>query len=89
MAKAATQIAGAAVTGLILVIHARAYLLDPSFWAEDLRVFWLGEFVHSIGGVILSPYAGYLHLVPRLVAWAAWLTPVADHPIFSSGLPSR
>jgi hypothetical protein len=44
-------------------------LLNPQFWAEDGSVFFVENDLYGIGAW-LHPYAGYLHLVPRMVAWA-------------------
>jgi hypothetical protein len=44
-------------------------LLNPQFWAEDGSVFFLENDLYGIGAW-LHPYAGYLHLVPRMGAWA-------------------
>jgi hypothetical protein len=82
MQKWMAQLLGAAATALVLLVHARAYVADPAFWAEDLRTFWLDEFQHGISASLLTPYAGYLHLVPRLIAWVAWSVPIAVHPVF-------
>ncbi|GAA4141052.1 hypothetical protein [Leifsonia shinshuensis] len=47
-----------------------------TFWAEDGRTFISSA---ALGGpaVLLQPYAGYLHTVPRLVAAAVVLLPVS------------
>lgn len=40
----------------------------PTFWAEDGEIFFTE--VHKFGALdsILTPYAGYLHIIPRLIA---------------------
>ena len=40
---------------------------NPQFWAEDLPVFCLQQREHGWTS-ILTPHAGYLHLIPRLTA---------------------
>jgi hypothetical protein len=42
----------------------------PQFWAEDGPVFFQPAFDGRGAAALLEPYAGYLHLFPRLVAWA-------------------
>lgn len=52
---------------------------NPQFWAEDGAVF----FQQQPAGAKLAwlvPYAGYLHLLPRLVAWLATFVPLALVP---------
>lgn len=47
----------------------------PQFWAEDATVFFSDQFGRG-WPQLTSPYAGYLHTLPRLVAWlASWLSP--------------
>jgi hypothetical protein len=45
-------------------------LHTPQFWAEDAAVFLLQDQLLG-AGAWLEPYNGYLHLLPRLVAWFA------------------
>ncbi len=44
-------------------------------WAEDGRIFLTGAYAEG-PGVILTPYAGYLHVVPRLIAWFISVLPI-------------
>ena len=57
-------------------------LLRPQFFCEDgIIFFWQA---HERGGLaaIFVPYAGYLHLVPRLFAWAGEILPFLWRPAF-------
>lgn len=50
-------------------------LTHPQFWAEDATVFFSDQF-RQAWPQLASPYAGYLHTLPRLVAWfASWFPP--------------
>lgn len=52
----------------------------PQFWAEDATVFFTDQYGRVLPQ-LFTPYAGYLLVIPRLVAWiAAWL-PVAKAPL--------
>ncbi len=75
------QLFGGLATGLILLLHARIYVQDPGFWAEDLKVFWRDQYAHGLAASLFSPYSGYLHAVPRLIAWGAWVFPIGLHPL--------
>ena len=55
-------------------------LANPQFWAEDGAVFFVQERASGIAA-LWRPYAGYLHLLPRLVAWAATAFPLAVAPV--------
>lgn len=57
---------------LLLLLRKPDALLQPYFWAEDAAVFFRQQYL--LGAAALwEPYAGYLHLVPRLLALAAEL----------------
>lgn len=43
---------------------------DPQLWAEDGNVFYLEAHVFGLAAFAHS-YAGYLHFLPRLIAWIA------------------
>lgn len=65
----------------IIALVLRAPDLFPArFWAEDLAVFMSGQL--NAGAVsVIKPYAGYLHLVPRLTAVVAAALPLQFAPI--------
>jgi hypothetical protein len=50
------------------------------FYAEDGRVFYLGTWFGSPLDVLLRPYNGYLHLVPRTVGLLERLVPIQWAP---------
>jgi hypothetical protein len=43
-------------------------LLNPQFWAEDGAIFYAQQFGRP-APLLFTSYSGYLHFVPRLVAW--------------------
>jgi hypothetical protein len=45
-------------------------LLKPQFWAEDGNIFYAQQFGRA-WPLLFVPYAGYLHFIPRLIAWLA------------------
>jgi hypothetical protein len=53
----------------------------PQFWAEDALVFFAQARELGLASVV-TPYAQYLHLLPRLVALAATPLPAAHAPAF-------
>lgn len=78
-------ITGDRVAFFLIVLVAMAYksndaLSNPQFWAEDATVFFKEQFGTSLPQ-FFSPYAGYLHFVPRLVAWIASWGPAAKAPL--------
>ncbi|WP_144714086.1 hypothetical protein [Curtobacterium pusillum] len=55
-------------------------------WAEDGGVFLRDRIALGPVDSLLHPYAGYLHLVPRLLVDVAWAAPVADYArVMSTG----
>jgi hypothetical protein len=68
-----------------LVLGTVLQLLRPGFdaslnalWAEDGPIFLQGTFEGGFLDAVLSPYAGYLVLVPRLIGEAASLVAIED-----------
>lgn len=56
----------------------------PQFWAEGGPIFYAPTFFHDPGSLLLSPYAGYLHLVPRLIAHIERLVEPSIAPVVGS-----
>lgn len=70
--------AAAALVGVMGVLIARRpdAILRPQFWAEAGPIFYAPTYFHDALTLIVAPYAGYLHLAPRLVAEAErWVPP--------------
>lgn len=72
--------AGFLIIFLILAYKANDALTLPQFFAEDVSVFFKDQLGHSIPQLWL-PYAGYLHVLPRLVAWMSTLFGMAKAPL--------
>ncbi len=69
------------LAAIILFLRNPAYLDHPRFFAEDGLVFFQEQV--TVGSkAILHPYAGYLDIVPRLLAQLDSLLPVRDIPFF-------
>ena len=58
------------VAAIILFIRKTDSILNPQFWAEDRTVFFLDQYHDGVSSVF-QPHAGYLHLVPRIIALLA------------------
>jgi hypothetical protein len=56
-----------AVVFMLLVLRRPDAITNPQFWAEDGPVFFFEQITSPGIGILFRPYAGYLHLVPRLV----------------------
>ena len=57
-------------------------LLHPQLWAEDGNVFFGDVTAFGPIATLLRPYAGYVNLVPRLIADAGSLLPLDAVPLF-------
>ncbi|QWT18707.1 hypothetical protein KPL74_13250 [Bacillus sp. NP157] len=53
---------------LVMAYKANDALTIPQFFAEDVSIFFKGQLGHVLPQVWV-PYAGYLHFIPRVVAW--------------------
>lgn len=72
-------LATVAVCLLILVSKTWDTMLLPQFWAEDAGDFFNEQFGAAIPA-LFEPSSGYLHVVPRLVAWVTELTTLRYAP---------
>ena len=54
-------------------------------WAEDGGIFLRERIALGPVDSLLHPYAGYLHLLPRLLVDLGWALPVADYALVLSG----
>ena len=70
-ARASVWLAVAAAAALFVLRNPWA-LAMPQFWAEEGNPFLVDSELHGFSS-ILRPYAGYLHLIPRIVALLAGL----------------
>jgi hypothetical protein len=68
-----------AISVAVLIMKAPDAFLHPQFWAEDGPIFFAPQHGHA-WPLLVTPYAGYLHTVQRLVAWGATALPVATAP---------
>ena len=48
-----------------------------TLWAEDGRTFLQAAADHGLADTVLTPYAGYLHVVPRIIAGVVVTLPIA------------
>jgi hypothetical protein len=80
----AAKIVIAALVSLVIVYRAREQLLHPAFWAEDGREFYAPAYNSHSLLLLLAPYSGYLHIVPRLCAAFAVQFPLSAGPLVMS-----
>lgn len=68
---------------LIVLLPVMKWTESPSWsmflWAEDATLF-LRQGIDLGATALATPYAGYIHLVPRLAAWGATLLPASLYP---------
>lgn len=69
----------------LLFLKSPDAILAPQFWAEDGPVFFAAQFGRD-WPQLLTPYAGYLHTVTRLVAWIASGFEPAQAPLVYNAL---
>lgn len=69
--------------GLMLLLLARVpdVVHAPQFWAEDGSIFFRDVWCSGAAS-LFTPYGGYYHLLPRLIALAASLFPLRYAPAF-------
>jgi hypothetical protein len=70
-------LAGAAAA---LVLRVPEVVLEPRFWAEEARVYFVYALNNPAGSALLAPHQGYYSLVPNLATWLATLVPLETAP---------
>ena len=70
-----------AAAAVILLVRKTDGFLNPQFWGEDAHPFFIDALFFG-GKSCLYPYAGYSHLLPRVIAWAGTAVDVAHAPAF-------
>jgi hypothetical protein len=80
MGRGLTVIAVFGVTVALLFARAPDAFFAPQFWAEDAVVFWLQQYEQGFLASLLRPSAGYLHIMPRVIAALADWLPYQIHP---------
>ncbi len=78
LAGTAAALAGTLSIGRIWWANRDAF--DDLVWAED-GLFPLCVRAHDVVSCAVEPYSGFLHLVPRLVAWPVSRTPLDAWPL--------
>ena len=73
-------VAGLGGLALLLFFRNPSVVLRPQFWHEDAIVFLVQERILGISA-IFQPYAGYLHLYPRLIAALAACFSIESIPL--------
>jgi hypothetical protein len=69
------------VAFIIIISRRPDAILNPQFWAEDGTVFYAQAYNSGSLNSLFSPYAGYLHAVPRLTAALSMLFPLKLAPL--------
>jgi hypothetical protein len=69
------------LTCLVLFLRRPDGLLNPQLFAEDGTIFFKSAFELSSWQAIFTPYAGYLHLIPRIIAEFGSLFPISMIPV--------
>jgi len=59
------------------------YLTNPQFYAEDAVIFYKQAVENGISSLFI-PFAGYLHLIPRVIAFASLQVDITQAPAFFS-----
>jgi hypothetical protein len=65
---------------IVIAFKSNDALTMPQFWAEDGTDFFVKQYGHGLPQIFV-PYAGYLHAIPRLVAWLATIASPGRAPL--------
>lgn len=70
---------------LLLALKSPDALSNAQLWGEDGTIFLSQQYGHILPQLTV-PYAGYLHLIPRLTAWLATALPLRDTPLIYNAI---
>ena len=70
-----------AVAFVLLALRRPDALINPQFWAEDGVEFFYTQVAYGTWHALVQPHAGYLHLIPRLVAAGSSVFPARVVPL--------
>jgi len=74
-----------AVVGALMLVSRRPdAVLNPHFWAEDGKVWFLEAYQLGWFDALLQPHSGYYQTLPRLTAALAQLLPLGHVPLLFS-----
>jgi hypothetical protein len=77
--------AGVAAAALAILFARKPHAFtEPQFFVEDATVYFQGQYEQGVAA-LFTPYFGYLHTIPRLVAQLAAGTPLEWRPGFYVG----
>jgi len=80
--KAARRIVAVAIVVVaVLISRTASALRAPQLIVEDAGVFWLSQYTKGFWASLFEAYAGYVHVIPRLIAGVADRFPYAWAPI--------
>jgi hypothetical protein len=71
---------------LALFLRRPDALTNSQFWAEDALIFFTQQVTLGFSKALFHPYAGYLHVIPRLIAFLASSLPAKWIPFVYSFL---
>lgn len=65
----------------LLLARRLDFVLRPQFWAEDGAVFYRDQLTLGFARALLETHSGYVHILPRLIAWALSPLPTLHQPL--------
>jgi hypothetical protein len=81
----AVAVAAVAVAATALAWYRLGPLTRATVWAEDGGPFFRDRLADGAVGSLLQPYAGYLHLLPRLVVDLGFARPIEQYAVTVAG----
>jgi hypothetical protein len=71
----------AVIAAALLISRTVAAFTTPQLVIEDAGVFWLGQYTRGFRASLFQPFAGYLHVIPRIISGVADWFPYAWAPV--------
>jgi len=69
-----------------VVLRVPGLVLEPRFWAEEARVYFVYALAAGPLDALTAPHQGYYSLVPNLATWLATLVPLETAPAVTTAM---
>ena len=71
----------AVIAAAVLISRTVAAFRTPQLVIEDAGIFWLGQYTKGFWASLFESFAGYLHVIPRIISGVADWFPYAWTPV--------
>ncbi len=75
-----------AILATLLLFRGGAFAYYNRVWGEDGPIYYFQQAHHGFGSALMTPYAGYLQFLPRILEYVASVFSVGEYALISATL---